>query len=663
MEYRLDKALDKNKLVQIDTQVKGKNGVFTRKQWKRAGDLTPDEAKRAGVAMAKKEDGGDKKDENKQRGFRKGTPEAKAEVDRLAKELGDDKLLQAIKTKGIQWKENANAGINKMHAKMRLREWLEDGNSWDSKAPEAPKKKKSPERPADAGTGTESDPKQYKAAGRDDMDKLMSSKFYDGISVNRNQDAVTIFHDNPTEGKKSWKFEGKDAVKYAQGKEAEKNSKPATDPLSKFKVGHPSDAIATKGQFYVKPDIYGNNWLIGTLTNQFKNGHFGLATISKDTGEIKWLPGTENWRFVKDSEDFPEFSELVKQFSDKAKKGKKPAKAEFSTSETAIGGKEVNVIAEIGGRRVTLGKINKETGEYITVLAMNPEGVSSDELKAFVDSVNKKYVKKLDTPKESPKKEPAKINSSEASEVDKYDKIVNDIKSYRSSLARSLSGSHYNGGVEVRQERDGSITLDYRDQDDRYFKSRPGEEDDDWPDFTGGATVRKIVADVFKDISKDVKIEVSPGEKSWISIRIIPKNAEKAMKAKYKANNPARVAGFSFVAPKDGAPIKYQKGNIIIQHRPEYGNENSDVTKPDKNDSWRVYIPGPGGRWQDDKEVATISPDGKIYQVPGHGNAVYKAVDEFAFGVKGQVHEWTFNQRIKNRYNLKDSTKPWKRKV
>ena len=38
-EEKLEKALDKSKLVQVERQVQGKNGTFTRKQWVKASDV------------------------------------------------------------------------------------------------------------------------------------------------------------------------------------------------------------------------------------------------------------------------------------------------------------------------------------------------------------------------------------------------------------------------------------------------------------------------------------------------------------------------------------------------------------------------------------------------------------------------------------------------
>ena len=37
----LVKGIDKSKMVQVQVTVKGKNGTFTRKQWKRASAVTP----------------------------------------------------------------------------------------------------------------------------------------------------------------------------------------------------------------------------------------------------------------------------------------------------------------------------------------------------------------------------------------------------------------------------------------------------------------------------------------------------------------------------------------------------------------------------------------------------------------------------------------------
>jgi hypothetical protein len=64
-------------------------------------------------------------------------------------------------------------------------------------------------------------------------------------------------------------------------------------------------------------------------------------------------------------------------------------------------------------------------------------------------------------------------------------------------------------------------------RDDRYFTGRPGEEDDDWPDFTGEKEfMRKM-----KPIMRGYDWSYSPEEKDWISISV---------KA---AKDPAKAAG------------------------------------------------------------------------------------------------------------------------
>jgi hemerythrin len=60
-------------------------------------------------------------------------------------------------------------------------------------------------------------------------------------------------------------------------------------------------------------------------------------------------------------------------------------------------------------------------------------------------------------------------------------------------------------------------------RDYEFFTPRPGEEDDDHPDFTGGKRLEKIL----KSILKGVEFEFSPEEKSWISISMKAKPLNK----------------------------------------------------------------------------------------------------------------------------------------
>ena len=53
-------------------------------------------------------------------------------------------------------------------------------------------------------------------------------------------------------------------------------------------------------------------------------------------------------------------------------------------------------------------------------------------------------------------------------------------------------------------------------RDSRYFTSRPGEEDDDWPDFTG----EKDLLRKLNPILKGIEWTYSPEEKDWITISI-----------------------------------------------------------------------------------------------------------------------------------------------
>ena len=67
-------------------------------------------------------------------------------------------------------------------------------------------------------------------------------------------------------------------------------------------------------------------------------------------------------------------------------------------------------------------------------------------------------------------------------------------------------------------------------RDYEYFTGRPGEEDDDWPEFTGEASfMRKM-----KPVMKGIEWEFSPEEKDWVSIRV---RAKKLSKAAIKKEN------------------------------------------------------------------------------------------------------------------------------
>lgn len=67
-------------------------------------------------------------------------------------------------------------------------------------------------------------------------------------------------------------------------------------------------------------------------------------------------------------------------------------------------------------------------------------------------------------------------------------------------------------------------------RDGRYFTSRPGEEDDDWPDFTGEKDLLKQL----KPILKGIEWTYSPEEKDWITISLKAKKPTAKAMAKDK---------------------------------------------------------------------------------------------------------------------------------
>jgi hypothetical protein len=67
-------------------------------------------------------------------------------------------------------------------------------------------------------------------------------------------------------------------------------------------------------------------------------------------------------------------------------------------------------------------------------------------------------------------------------------------------------------------------------RDYQYFTPREGEEDDDWPDFTGEkALLRKL-----KPILKGIEFTYSPEEKDWITISLKAKKVTAKAAAKDK---------------------------------------------------------------------------------------------------------------------------------
>jgi hypothetical protein len=67
-------------------------------------------------------------------------------------------------------------------------------------------------------------------------------------------------------------------------------------------------------------------------------------------------------------------------------------------------------------------------------------------------------------------------------------------------------------------------------RDSRYFTSRPGEEDDDWPDFTGEKDLMRML----NPILKGIEWTYSPEEKDWITISLKAKKLTAKAAAKEK---------------------------------------------------------------------------------------------------------------------------------
>lgn len=91
----------------------------------------------------------------------------------------------------------------------------------------------------------------------------------------------------------------------------------------------------------------------------------------------------------------------------------------------------------------------------------------------------------------------------------------------KKELARlSSPGDWMSGEVE---EDGGELRRSFRNSD--FYTSRPGEEDDDWPDFTGE---QEALAKATRHFSKEVLdffvINVyDEGEKSWFVVELTPK--------------------------------------------------------------------------------------------------------------------------------------------
>ena len=120
----LVKGIDKSKMVQVQVTVKGKNGTFTRKQWKRASDVSSSD-----TVISKPDDPSTKtpKKQDKPAGNSK---------QRLAQMLGShsrDEVMDFAKKNGVQWVEHSHVGINWMRASIAIQKHIDsNGDAWKS---------------------------------------------------------------------------------------------------------------------------------------------------------------------------------------------------------------------------------------------------------------------------------------------------------------------------------------------------------------------------------------------------------------------------------------------------------------------------------------------------------------------------------------------------
>jgi hypothetical protein len=92
-------------------------------------------------------------------------------------------------------------------------------------------------------------------------------------------------------------------------------------------------------------------------------------------------------------------------------------------------------------------------------------------------------------------------------------------------------------------------------RDSEYFTSRPGEEDDDWPDFTGEKEITKRL----KSILKGIQWTFSPEEKDWITISLLAKKPTAKAAAKDKKKKLLYVADAVAGEKYDAESMKYRQ--------------------------------------------------------------------------------------------------------
>ena len=103
------KEIDKSKLVQVQVTVNGKNGTYTRMQWKKPSDITSSDR-----VIANQNKGTD-------------TPsvsqlDSKKRLAEILSQHSRNSIMEFAKKNGVQWKENSHEAINWMRASMAIQE-------------------------------------------------------------------------------------------------------------------------------------------------------------------------------------------------------------------------------------------------------------------------------------------------------------------------------------------------------------------------------------------------------------------------------------------------------------------------------------------------------------------------------------------------------------
>lgn len=119
------KGIDKTKLVQVKVTVQGKNGTFTRMQWKRPSDVTGSDVVVGGQQNLVNTPKKDAQQSN--------TPNVKHQLVDLLSKHGRQSVMDFAEKNGVDWKKNSHEGINWMRASMAIQKHMQSNPKvWES---------------------------------------------------------------------------------------------------------------------------------------------------------------------------------------------------------------------------------------------------------------------------------------------------------------------------------------------------------------------------------------------------------------------------------------------------------------------------------------------------------------------------------------------------